>query len=257
MDVRPSGDGLAGGGVKKKVLHHQRFYAPQDAVRGDLITFPRDERLHMAASLRLAKHDLVSVTDGCGTVYEAEIEEASGRSIVARILKTVRVCRPAHSILLMQGTVRPAKLDLLVAKCAELGVSGIVPVRCERSVRQAAEERQERWNRIAIEAMKQSLRAYLPRVDVPQPFETALRLAADLDLNLVASEAPGGRSLLSVLPKTVAAIGLWVGPEGGFSDAEMRALLDAGAQAYSLGPARLRSETAALASVAIIQEYLR
>jgi 16S rRNA (uracil1498-N3)-methyltransferase len=143
-------------------------------------------------------------------------------------------------------------MDLLVEKAVELGCAGLVPVECERCVRRVAGPRLARWRRIASEAMKQSRRAHLADVFEPLDFDEAAGMAGDFDLVLLASEAPAVRPLKEVARAGPAAVALWVGPEGGFTDPEVEALMSAGAETFSLGAYRLRSETAALAALAAV-----
>jgi 16S rRNA (uracil1498-N3)-methyltransferase len=238
--------------LKGKAFRHHRFYCPPESIARDLVHFPEDESVHITASLRLGVGDIVTATDGAGRIYEIRLEEASGREVVGKILKVTSVAPARRSVWVFQGIVRPARMDLVIEKCVELGVAGFVAVRGERSVRRVADSRPERWKRIAIEAIKQSLQAYLPEMSAPQTFGAALEAARRLDMILVASEE-GGASLAQVLKyRKPDRIGLWVGPEGGFAHDEAEALRAAGAVTFSLGASRLRSETATLASLALI-----
>ncbi len=238
--------------MKDKVSRHQRFYFPPSSLEKDLVYFPRDESSHMVASLRLAVNDIVCATDGAGKVYEVEIHQARRGRVVGKILGVTETSPSRPLIWVFQGVIRPTKMDFLVEKCVELGIAGFVAVECERSVRKVAEARLGRWRRIAIEAMKQSLRSYLPEICKPQNFESAAGMPVDSDLTLVASETERGPTLTEAVKTSPARVALWVGPEGGFTDCEVGALVGGGAIPFSLGPYRLRSETAALASLAIL-----
>jgi 16S rRNA (uracil1498-N3)-methyltransferase len=240
--------------LKARALTHQRFYFPPDALEAGSIRFQRGESSHMTSSLRLTTGDRVSATDGQGRVYEVAIDTAKGGNVVGTVLKTESVERPAPSIFIFQGLCRSSSMGTALEKCVELGIDGFVPVAVERSVRPLGERRLERLRRVAVEAMKQSLGAYLPEVHAPQTFEDALGVLSGFDLALVASELERQRTLIDVERLTEASrIAAWIGPEGGFTETETRSLCDRGAVTFSLGDHRLRSETAAIATVAAIR----
>jgi 16S rRNA (uracil1498-N3)-methyltransferase len=148
-------------------------------------------------------------------------------------------------------------MDLVVEKCVELGAAGLVVVDCERCQRRDSVARLERWRRVAVEAMKQSLQAHLPEIAWASALSGALAGAARLESSLVAL-GPGehprlGDVLAAGRPSSV---GIWVGPEGGFSEEEIGLLAAAGAVPFRLSDSRLRSETAAIASVAAVRAVL-
>jgi 16S rRNA (uracil1498-N3)-methyltransferase len=236
---------------------HNLFYASAGSIRQGRIYFDRDETSHLAASLRKAAGQTIEVTDGEGMLYRAEIEEIGKAGAVARITGREKVPQARAEITLYQGFIRPQKMDLIVEKCVELGVAAFVPVLTERALERDAAARHERWRRIAVEAMKQSLRAYRPRIGPAQAFEDVLEGSGRHDVLVVAHEGEGGRLLDGDLISGKTSVGLFVGPEGGFADGEIRALSELGAAVISLGGARLRSETAAIAAVALIGRFLR
>ena len=207
----------------------------------------------MVASLRLKKGERITATDGEGKIYGVVIEEAKRRRVRGRIIDVNEVPRSLPSITLFQGLIRSAAMEIALTKCAELGVSAIVPVVCDNSVGSLSETRLGRLRRIAGEAMKQSLGAYLTVVGKPATFEDALAASRGFDSVLVAWEGEHKRGLPSTL-KTQGAgtVALWVGPEGGFTQPEIDSLAGVGAVTFSLGERRLRAETAAIAAVAII-----
>jgi 16S rRNA (uracil1498-N3)-methyltransferase len=240
--------------LKDKVLRHQRFYFPPEALKGDLIEFPPGECSHMISTLRLRTGDRVRATDGDGRLYEVVLDEAKRRRVAGRVLKIHQVARPSPSIALFQGITRSSSMEFALEKCGELGIDGFVPVLAGRSVRRLSARRLERLRRIAVEAMKQSLGAYLPRVHDPAGLEEAFGMLPGFDLVLVASELERQCTLCGVSGlKTAGRIALWIGPEGGFTDDELAGLLEHGARPFSLGSSRLKSETAAVAAVAVLR----
>ena len=235
-------------------MSHQLFYFLPDNLRDDVVAFGTEETRHMLASLRMRKGDVVAATDGAGRVFRVAIEAVGRGRATGRVLGSRAEERPRPSIWLFQGIVKPARMDFLVEKCVELGVAGLVPVQCARCVSAAGPKRLERWRRIAVEAMKQSLQAWLPEVARPTDFDRALAGLAGFDAVLVATEAAERSRLSGLLADKPARIAVWIGPEGGFADHESAALRGAGAHAFGIGRSRLRSETAALVSVALVGE---
>jgi 16S rRNA (uracil1498-N3)-methyltransferase len=212
----------------------------------------------MVSSLRLKKGDLVRATDGCGRIYDIVIEEIGARKVGGRILEAYRVDAVPPSVTVFQGVVKSSRMEFIAEQCAELGVSGLVPVSTERSVRRLGETRLERMRRIAVEAMKQSLGVYLPTIDSVKAFDDALAMLSVFDLVIVASEGERRHRLKDAVGTSrPGKVALWVGPEGGFTPGELDGLVGCGAKPFGLGDLRLRSETAAIASVAILRELLR
>jgi 16S rRNA (uracil1498-N3)-methyltransferase len=154
---------------------------------------------------------------------------------------------------LLTAVPRGGRMDFLVQKCSELGVSRIVPVITARSVVRPEPAKRGRWEKIAREAARQCGRADVPEVSPPTPLAAALA-ASDLpDRRLMLSPEAGGRPLRALLPDR-AATALLVGPEGGLDTAEVEAARAAGFQAASLGSRILRVETAAIVAVALAEE---
>lgn len=239
--------------MKDRIFRHHRFYLPPGAIGADKICFPEHESSHMVSSLRIRKGDHVSVTDGRGRVYDIAIEEATKPKVRGRIVGRTAVEPPQPAVALFQGIVKPARMDLIIEKCVELGVSSVVPVYTDRCVRHLGARRLERLERIAVEAMKQSLGAYLPDLCSPRDFTLALSMASQFDLTVVAWEGEKRQRLRDVLEAREAeAIALWIGPEGGFTQDELGHLKEQGAVTFSLGERRLKAETAAIASIAIL-----
>jgi len=242
--------------LKAKVLRHQIFYFPPDSLHEGSIVFSAEESQHMVKSLRLGVGDRVRATDGAGRFYDSAIEHAAAARVRARVLKVTEAKACAPAVTVFQGVVRAQRMDLLVEKAVELGSAGLVPIECERCLRRVAAPRLARWRRIAREAMKQSLRAHLPAISEPRSLREAAAVLGGFDLVLVACEASGGKPLREIITPGLARVALWVGPEGGFTEEEMDQLAAAGGVAFTLGPHRLRSETAALATLAALHQLV-
>jgi 16S rRNA (uracil1498-N3)-methyltransferase len=208
----------------------------------------------MLASLRAAAGDVISATDGKGSLYGIVVEDAAGGIVAGRIVSSDSVARPGPPVHVFQALIRPARLELVVEKATELGVWGFTPVRTSRSRGTAGPARLDRLRKTAIEAMKQSLGTYLPEISQALSMEAALEMPSEVGLVLVARGGERDRSLREALQTYDGrGVALWIGPEGGFSAPETRALEDRGAIPFTLGPGRLKSETAAIASLAILR----
>jgi 16S rRNA (uracil1498-N3)-methyltransferase len=229
---------------------HHRFFASPEELDSDSLEFSPAEGRHLRASLRLRPGDLVRATDGRGRVVEAELTDLSP-AIKARVLRRWTESPPDPRITVFQGIVKPARMEVLVEKLTELGVEAIVPLRTRRSVRDISPTRLGRLRRIAVEALKQSQGAFLPDISQPAGLEESVLRAGDLDAGLLARRE-ASESLAGSVPGGARSVGVWVGPEGGFSPEESEILARRGCRSYHLGPRRLRAETAALATVAAL-----
>lgn len=211
----------------------------------------------MTSSLRVREGDLVTATDGRGNLYRLVVESASGREVSARVMTAERIEREGPLVHLFQAVIKPARMELIVEKGAELGLWGFTPVLSTRSEGKMGRIRMERLRKAAIEAMKQSRGAHLPDVHDPVSFGEALEVVGDFDSILVAWEGEGAPALHRALDICRnGRIALWVGPTGGFTEAEIAMLEERGGAAFTLGRHRLKSETAAIASLAILRHLL-
>jgi 16S rRNA (uracil1498-N3)-methyltransferase len=147
----------------------------------------------------------------------------------------------------------PSRFDFLVEKCTELGVREFVPVRTERTI--VSKVHAERLQKIALSAMKQCGRSFLPPIHSPMDFHEALTYLKGCERKFITHEkaderiADGARKVAGGSSETVAVL---IGPDGGFTDGEVQAAVESGFKPVSLGPRRLRSETAAIVLVGAI-----
>ncbi len=212
---------------------------------------------HMRRVLRLEAGDAVTLFNGDGMDYPARITAARRDAMEVEVGSPV----PARAespldVTLVQGIARAERMDLVIQKATELGVSAIRPVATERSVVKLDAEARARksghWRGIAVAACEQCGRARIPELAEPMAFMSWLALAPPAGARrlLLAPDAE-----LSLVQAATGAerVELLVGPEGGLTEAERHAALDAGFRAARLGPRILRSETAALAALAILQ----
>ncbi len=213
---------------------------------------------HVARVLRLRVGDALVLFDDGGGEYAAVVEAMPRDAVLVRVGDYLPVDResPLH-VTLAQGISRGERMDVVVQKATELGVRRIVPVLAERTVvrlnsAQAA-NRLRHWRAIAVAACEQCGRNRLPEITGPMTLQEFLVSAYPEGLRLVLS--PAGGVTARELPASAAAT-LLIGPEGGLSDAEQAAALAAQFRGLVLGPRILRTETAALAALAVIQQQL-
>lgn len=212
--------------------------------------------VHVTRVLRLAAGDAVTLFNGDGSDYPARISQL-GRGTAQVEVTGVAAARAESplAVTLVQGIVRGERMDLVLQKATELGVAAILPVATARSVVKLDGDTRARrlahWRGIVIAACEQCGRARLPAVAGPQAFESWLREPPRAAVRLLLS--PGAEVPLAEAARGAASIELLVGPEGGLEEAERDAALAAGFRPCRLGPRVLRSETAAIAAVAVLQ----
>lgn len=232
------------------MAHTTAFFAPRDAFIGERVRLPPDEAHHAARVLRHAAGDEVIVVDGAGGWHRVRLDVVDRRDVIGSVLERREgVGEPAYALTLSLGLLKNrSRYEVFLEKAVELGAAAIVPVVSARTEKEQLKER--RAEGILLAAMKQSGRSRLPGLADVTPFEAALAVPAELRL-LCHEAADLDRQLLRVLPeRPVASVHVLVGPEGGFTDAEVAAALGAGFEVVSLGTRRLRAETAALAAAA-------
>jgi 16S rRNA (uracil1498-N3)-methyltransferase len=225
------------------------------AAAGDTVVLDASESRHVLLVLRLRPGQRIEGVDGAGWEYGLELTEPVAGKARARVLEK-REASPRWllDVTVAMGIVKGARMDWAVEKAAELGARRFIPFAAERTVTapDPAGSRTARWKRMSAAALKQSLGPYLMQVSSPLDFDALVEIASHSGLAFLADqEAPR----MDFLPESVeegTSCLLVVGPEGGLSDRERRLMLDAGATAFSLGPGRLRSETAVVAALAAL-----
>ncbi|MFW2406057.1 MAG: 16S rRNA (uracil(1498)-N(3))-methyltransferase [Gammaproteobacteria bacterium] len=211
---------------------------------------------HVTRVLRLHEGDELVVFDGSGIEFPARIESITRQAVT---LSTGAGRNPGTesglSITLLQGICRSQRMDLLIQKSTELGVAGIRPVSCTRSVVRLDETRSRKksdhWRQIAISACEQSGRVVIPAITAPAPLEAAIESVRDTGLKLLLD--PHARENLGETLDGEHGIALLIGPEGGLTDTERSMAGDAGFRPVRIGPRVLRTETAPLAALSILQ----
>ena len=234
-----------------------RFFVPPECVSGDRIIFTEDQRKQIRNVLRLRPGEIVYTLDDSGHEFMTEIQELDGEKAVGRVMEIRRpATEPKTRVTLMQAMPKGDKLDLILQKCTEIGVSEFLIIETERTlVRMPPEKmrtRQDRWRAIVREAAEQSGRTRLPAVQGVLAFHEAVARAAGSPA-VIAWEEERSICFLTALhnlgdPDRVAVL---IGPEGGFTSVEVDQARESGIIPVSLGPRTLRTETAAIVSSAL------
>jgi 16S rRNA (uracil1498-N3)-methyltransferase len=228
-----------------------RVFVPPERLEGDRVTLTGEPHRHLVKVLRVRGGEDVIVFDGRGHEIEARVLAVGPRMLELALGARRAVAPPPVAITLLQAVARGERMDLIIQKTTELGVTTIVPVLAERSVSRPPAGRTRRWQTIAAEAARQSGRADLPAVRDVVSLEAALTFGAGTRLLLWEEER--GVSLQGALAAKPNDVALLVGPEGGWAAAEVEAARRAGFVPVGLGPRVLRVETAAIVAVALVQ----
>lgn len=237
-------------------MTRRRFHAPAEAFNAQTVTLWMDEARHLRDVLRLKAGDEVYVFDGRGREFRCSIVNMSRHAAQLHIKAEVEPAKPESQLQLnlCVALLKGEKFDLVVQKATELGVSKVTPLITRyadihlRDESDAA-KRVSRWQRIALEAAKQSGRAFVPEIGKPVAFESVTVEG----LGVMFSER-GGDSLESLIkhpaPEAVTAL---VGSEGGWSDEEIESARAREFHVITLGGRVLRAETAAITVTALLQ----
>ena len=236
-----------------------RFHLQQALAIGAQLSLPRDAAHHAVRVLRLGTGDLLTLFDGLGGEYCAEVVSIARGELVARTTAFDPIERESPVVTcLVQGISSGDRMDYTIRKAVELGITRIVPVFTERSVVRLsgdrADRRRDHWTALATAACEQCGRNRIPGIAAAQPFmawlpETDAAAGADTRLLLAATAS----TRLAAMPRPDGPIMLLAGPEGGLTDTEIALAVSRGFGGVSLGPRILRTETAAVAALAAIQ----
>lgn len=232
------------------------------------MTLQGREAHHGLHVLRLQRGERVTVLDGAGHEYLCELMDSGRDKIRLAVKQKNAIPAPPYQVTLLQAIAKGKAMETIVQKATELGTHRLVPIISERVVTHldsdTAEGKAEKWELTAIEAIKQSGSAWLPRIEKPVSLNEFISRGEKFELPLVAAlqnDARHPRELFTAflaeqhrLPQTIC---IWVGPEGDFTPAEMAEIRSAGARPITLGRLILRSETAALYCLSILNYELQ
>ena len=239
-------------------MHH--FFVTPQQISGDKIRIEGGDVNHMKNVLRMKLHEKAEISDGESRTYLCEVEAYEEDVAVLHILEEMEAdTEPASKLYLFQGLPKSDKMELIVQKAVELGVYEVIPVAMKRSVvrldDKKAAKKADRWNSIAESAAKQAGRSRIPEVTMPLSYNEALKMAEELDVTLLPYELAGGMEVTREVIRQIKSgqsVGIFIGPEGGFEPEEVDAAVSMGAKVITLGRRILRTETAGLATLAVL-----
>lgn len=225
--------------------------------RGGTVALTGDEARHAVTVARVRAGERVSVGDGRGRIVTGAVTSAEGRRLELEVDDVRDDPEPAPRLTLVQALAKGDRDELAVQAATELGVDRIVPWAAGRSVSRwdgpKAEKGRARWASIVREAVKQSIRARIPRVE---PVASTRELPARLEGERMLLLVPGAETPLSGIRPDGRDLALVVGPEGGMDPAEIERLRDAGGEPVRLGDGVLRTSTAGPAAIAVLSVAL-
>ncbi|MGO8701242.1 MAG: RsmE family RNA methyltransferase [Limisphaerales bacterium] len=245
-----------------------RFYLPPAQCQSSRLALVGGEAHHAAGVLRVKPGEMVAVLDGIGGEYTCRVASVASKQILLDVENVARDPAPACRVTLVQAVPKGQIFEAIVQKATELGVARVVPLLSERvAVRlddRAAGHKHEKWQHTAVEAIKQCGQRWLPEVPEPMTLPQWLSRGDQFDLTLLGSlqdDRQHARQYFSAFERKhqrrPATLCVWIGPEGDFSPAEVESIRNTGALPITLGPLILRSETAAIFALSIINYELQ
>jgi 16S rRNA (uracil1498-N3)-methyltransferase len=245
-----------------------RFYLPPERCAGTSLRLDGREAHHALHVLRLKRGEPVTVLDGVGNEFMCTIEDSARNVVTLSVSLKNFVPAPPCSVTLLQAVPKGKIIESIIQKAVELGARRIVPILSEHVVMhlddEDARKKRDKWQNVAIEAIKQCGAAWLPKVEAPVTIEQFLARKEKFDLSLVGSLQKERRHPREVfhefkikpgrLPQSA---GVWIGPEGDFTLDELKTIQNSGAQPISLGRLVLRVETAAIYCLSILNYELQ
>ncbi len=239
------------------------FFAEENSRQGDFYYITGSDFNHIKNVLRMKTGETFLVSDN-GESHLCEITSFEGETAVAKIIEeNYQNTELPVKIYLFQGLPKSDKMELIIQKTVELGVHAIIPTEMSRCVVKLEEKKKksktDRWQAISESAAKQSKRNVIPEVMKVMSYKEAISDADKLDMILVPYESKDGmestKTALSEI-KNGMSVGIFIGPEGGFDEKEIEFAKEKGAKIVSLGKRILRTETAAITSVAMCMLHI-
>ena len=244
-----------------------KFFTPKELIIGDVAKIIGDDVKHIYKVLRITQGEKVTLNNCEGVEYIAKVISVTKQEVLLEVLEKLDVNNESDiKIYLFQGLPKSQKMDLIVQKGTDLGVTEFIPTITHRvDVKLKGEfKKLDRLNRVALEAAKQSKRSIIPKVSEPIEFDDMIEKINSLDLVLVPYENAenfGIKKLVNNLEKNgsvekIKSVGIFVGPEGGIEEDEIEKLKENGAHIITLGKRILRTETAGFVATSLIQYEL-
>lgn len=235
-----------------------RFFIKKESQEASSVLLKGEEHHHLSRVARIKPGEKVNLFDRQGSDYLARVEEIGKNSTRLFILEKREKKNKRTHVTLAQALIKAKNLELVLQKATELGMSDFIPIISSRSIIRIGdktEKKMQRWRRIVLESAKQCGRSVVPRIHIPLDLNTFFeRRVEDKKIFFCGR---GGNYLRNILVhlKPPASVVLLVGPEGGWTDKEEQDIMGHGFEAISLGPLTLRSETAAIASLAMVSHF--
>lgn len=242
-----------------------KFFVKNNQISGNVIDILGTDVNHIANVLRLKPDDKIKICNvDKGTNYNTQIVEINKENVKCNILEEIESNAEAGvHINILQGLPKAEKMELIIQKCTELGVSEITPVEMERCIvkldSKSASKKQERWQKIAEVAAKQSGRDKIPTINNVINIKNVCNMLANYDIVLVPYENEKTvtlKEVLNKLPRKNLKIAIVIGPEGGFEEKEIQMLEQNNCKIVTLGNRILRTETVAMAMTSVIMYEL-
>lgn len=243
-------------------MHH--FFVNPKAVGEKIITITGTDVNHIKNVLRMKDGEEILISDGRGHDFFCEIKSLTEQEIVAEIKdKIFEGTELSCEFYLFQGLPKSDKMEMIIQKAVELGVTEVIPVQTKRAVvkldAKKEEKKLERWRAISESAAKQSRRGIIPRVNHVMTFLEALKYSEKFDINMIPYEnfkdmTETKKVLNQIIPNMK--VGIFIGPEGGFEKSEIELALQWGVNRITLGRRILRTETAGMAILSVLMFQL-
>ena len=238
------------------------FFAKEGSRQGDMYYITDSDCNHIKNVLRMRVGDTLLVSEG-GVSHLCQIENIGDTVAVKITEEDYQSTNLPVKLYLFQGLPKSDKMELIIQKAVELGAAGVIPVEMKRSVVKLDDKKKQskvtRWQAIAESAAKQSKCSNIPQVFPVTSYKDAVKQAGEMDLILVPYECAEGMKATQNALKSIKSgmsVGIFIGTEGGFEDKEIEQVTSAGGQVISLGKRILRTETAAIASLAMCMLYI-
>ncbi|WP_372677683.1 16S rRNA (uracil(1498)-N(3))-methyltransferase [Desulfosarcina sp.] len=237
----------------------RRFYIPPEMVKQPQPEISGSDAVHICRVIRLSAGDAVELFDGIGNGYRARIVSASPKRVLFCIEAAYTLLSESSvRITLAQGILKDRKMDDLIRQLTELGIDRWMPFYAARSiplpVKKGMQNRLGRWEKIALEAVKQCRRGCVPSITPADDVDAMVAASAESDLKIIFWEgAPQGFDIPKTAPQQPKKITVAVGPEGGFDPGEIQRVREHGFLTAGMGPRILRAETATLAACTMVQ----
>ena len=230
------------------------FFVSEEQINGENAHIEGSDVNHIANVLRMKPGEELLISVKGDWDFLCKIVDIETDRVNLKVLESIEQRELPVNITLLQGIPKSDKLEMIIQKAVELGVSEIIPVKTKRVVVKIEEKKQaskvNRWNAIAESAAKQSKRSIIPKVCEPMSIDNALEIVKDFGVKLIPYENADGidktRKILDSMDKTKD-IAVFIGPEGGFEEAEVERIKNSGFEVITLGKRILRTETAGLA----------